>query len=326
MDVFLTGGTGFIGSYVAMALLKHHHKVTILARNPDKVPALKALQGLEIIGGDITDRPLLAKLVQGKDACIHVALNYTKQTGWEVLLDDTLPTVYLSNAAAAAKVKHFIYTSSTSANDSLYMGPDEDREKSIRLVTSTTKQHPATFYGATKAASENYLTAQSHLSPMRMNIIRPGYAFGNPVVDGGSIQGDTRFHAIVKAAVRNEPISVVKHDGTQFIWGGDLASLYVAVLESTVNRKTYFGLSKNFVSWESIAHEAVMRCNSRSQVNVEDRGWSKEGVMWDVSDMKADFGLEFDPWTNIQGHLDYYRGLEVAKVRPGADSSAQTGR
>ena len=75
MKIFLTGGTGFIGSYVAMELVKHEHRVTILARNPDKVPELKKIEHIEII----------EKFIIGKDACILVALNYTKKTGWEVL-------------------------------------------------------------------------------------------------------------------------------------------------------------------------------------------------------------------------------------------------
>ena len=132
MNVFLTGGTGFIGSYVALELVKHGHHVTILARNRNKVPELTKISALEIVPGDITDRKLLEQLVAGKDACILVALNYTKKTGWEVLLDDTLPTVFLSDAAAQAKVKHFIYTSSTAANDSLYMGARDEAEKDLK--------------------------------------------------------------------------------------------------------------------------------------------------------------------------------------------------
>jgi UDP-glucose 4-epimerase len=102
---------------------------------------------------------------------------------------------------------------------------------------------------------------------------------------------------------------VTKNDGTQFIWAGDLAKLYVKVLHSTVNRKTYFGLSKNFVSWHAIAEEVVKRCNSKSPVHLEDKGWSDEGLYWDVFDMKKDFGLEFDPWEKIVEHLDYYINL-----------------
>jgi UDP-glucose 4-epimerase len=310
MNVFLTGGTGFIGSHVTMELVKHGHKVTILARNQNKVPELKKISALEIVQGDITDTKLLEKLVAGKDACILVALNYTKQIGWEVLLDDTLPTVFLSDAAARAKVKHFIYTSSTAANDSLYMGERDEAERDLKSVTSTTKQHPATFYGATKAASENYLTAQSHLSPMRVNIIRPGYVFGNPVINGGSTQGDTRFRDIVRKAVQNQPISVIKNDGTQFIWAGDLAKLYVQVLHGAMNRKTYLGLSRKFVSWYDIARAAVERSGSRSSVQLEDKGWSDDGLYWDVSDIKKDFGFEFDPWEKILEHVDYWIELE----------------
>ncbi|MBN2002078.1 MAG: NAD(P)-dependent oxidoreductase [Anaerolineae bacterium] len=307
MKVLLTGGTGFIGSYVALELANRDHEVTILARNAHKVPALRKIARIEIFEGSITDRKLLERLVIGQDACIHLALNYTSRVGWEVLMDDTLPTVFLASAAAQAQVKHFIYTSSTAANDSLYMGGASEEEAAIKTVTTSTKPHPATFYGATKAASENYLIAQSHDSTMRVNIIRPGYTFGNPVVPSASTQGDIRFRNIVQAARENRPIHVIKNDGTQFIWAGDLAKLYLAVLESKVNRKTYFGLSKTFVAWHAIAQEAIRQCSSKSPIEVEDKGWSDAGLYWDVSDMKKDFGLEFDPWEKIVEHITYYK-------------------
>jgi UDP-glucose 4-epimerase len=306
MNIFLTGGTGFIGSYVALEMAAQGHRVTILARNPGKVPALAEIPNVEIVPGAIADRPLLAELVKGRDAVIHVAVDYTKQTGWEVLLDDTLPSVYLSDMAAAAGVRHFIYTSSTAVNDSLYTGGGSAPEEKIKLCTAATKQRPATFYGATKAASENYLIAQSYLSPMRVNIIRPGYTFGVPALPGGSIKKDTRVRGIVHAAVANESITLTQNDGTQFIFAGDLAKLYTAVLNSNVNRKTYYGLSRDFISWDAIAQEAVNRSGSRSEVILEDKGWNADPQMWDVSDMKKDFGLEFDAWPAMQAYLDYW--------------------
>ena len=313
MNIFLTGGTGFIGSHVAVALANQGHRVTILARNVNKVPEFLKMPHFEIVQGDITDTLLLERLVQEQDACILVALNYTKRTGWEVLQEDTFPTVFISDMAVKANVKHFIYTSSTSANDSLYLGGRDDLDVPIKIVTSTTKQRPATFYGATKAASENYLMAQSYVSPMRVNIIRPGYTFGNPVVKGASTEADIRFQAIVKAAVENQPIHLIKNDGTQFIWAGNLARLYLEVLNSQVNRKTYFGLSRNFVSWDAVAREAIKRSNSKSRVELEDKGWAEGGLSWDVSDMKKDFGLEFDAWEKISEHLDYYIDLEGSR-------------
>lgn len=313
MKIFLTGGTGFIGSYVALELAKKGHEVTILARNENKVPALKNIEKINIVQGDLSDHDLIKKLIEGKDAVILVALKYTKNTGWEVLSDDTLANVRISDIAAAAGVKHFIYTSSTAANDHVYMVEQNKIDGLIKIVGSSSKQHPATFYGATKAATENFLMAQSYLSNMRINIVRPGYVFGNPVIEGGNTQADSRFGDIIKSALKNETIDVVKTDGTQFIWAGDLAKLYIAILNSDVNRKTYFGLSKIFVSWEDIAHETIKRCNSSSVVKVEDKGYCEDVTFFDVSDMKNEFGLEFDPWNKIKEHIDYYIELYKAK-------------
>jgi len=51
MNVFLTGGTGFIGSHVAMELVRHGHTVTILARNPGKVPGLMKIDRISLAEG-----------------------------------------------------------------------------------------------------------------------------------------------------------------------------------------------------------------------------------------------------------------------------------
>ncbi len=305
MNVFLTGGTGFIGSYVAMELLKNNHHVTILARNKNKVPALNQLDNVEVVEGDLSDFKLIESMLARKDACIHVALKYTKRTGHEVLMDDTVPTVKMSDMAANAGVKHFIYTSSTAAHDALYMGGIDQGIAPGNTISTTSKSFPATFYGATKTASENYLMAQSFQSPMRVNIIRPGYTFGNPVIDGSSMQSDSRVYDIVEAAKQNKDIPITKYDGTQFIWAGDLARLYIEVLHSELNRQTYFGLSRKFTSWYDIAEQVIKLTGSRSQIQVEDQGWDENGLCWDVSAMKNDFGLEFDSWSALCDHLAY---------------------
>ena len=166
MNIFLTGGTGFIGSYVTMALVEQGHNVTILARNPQKVPALAAIPHIELVQGNLDDLDSFEQWLTGKDACIHVALNYTKRTGWEVLKDDTLPTVFMADMAAKTGVKHFIFTSSTAANDNVYT-PGADIDDDFKgVVYTSTKPHPATFYGATKAASEQFLIAQSYQSDL----------------------------------------------------------------------------------------------------------------------------------------------------------------
>jgi UDP-glucose 4-epimerase len=264
------------------------------------------MAGIEVVEGDLNNFDLIKRHLDGKDACIHIALKYTKKTGYEVLMDDTASTVKMSDMAVNAGVRHLIYTSSTAVNDSLYAGGPDQMTVPDNCVTALTRQLPATFYGATKAACENYLMAQSFLSSMRVNIVRPGYTFGNPVIEGASIQSDRRFRDIVDAAMENRPITVIKNDGTQFIWAGDLAKLYLEVLHGRLNRRTYFGLSGNFTSWQAIAEQAVEMTGSGSEIRVEDKGWGETGLVWDVSDMQKDFGLKFDAWDKIIDHLAYF--------------------
>jgi dTDP-4-dehydrorhamnose reductase len=85
------------------------------------------------------------------------------------------------------------------------------------------------------------------------------------------------------------------------------------VLHGNMNRKTYLGLSRKFVSWHDIAQAAVEKTGSKSRVELVDKGWEENGLYWDVSEMKKDFGLEFDPWKRILEHLDYYIALESGR-------------
>ena len=50
MQVFLTGATGFIGSAVLDAMIKGGHRVTALARDPEKAERLLAKGATPIIG------------------------------------------------------------------------------------------------------------------------------------------------------------------------------------------------------------------------------------------------------------------------------------
>jgi UDP-glucose 4-epimerase len=197
-------------------------------------------------------------------------------------------------AAEAAGVKQFLYTSSTAA-----VG------KFRRKMTETIDLSPVDLYGATKAASEAFLLGFAAKAKIRCNIIRPGYTFGNPAFPDGVTQPDKRFKEIVTAAKKNEPIPVTKHDGTQFIWAGDLAKLYNAVLKSDMNRRTFFGLSSEFVTWEAVAQKSIGITGSKSKVMVEDKGWDENPMLFDLSLIKKEFGLEFVASPEIAKHLEY---------------------
>ena len=293
MKIFVTGGSGFIGHWVVKELLEQGHSLRLLIRNTEKIPSLKTTPGVEIIEGTLYDQPIIEKALRGCDACVHLALGWG-ETPTTMLQKDTAVTVFMAEAAEKAGLKQFLYTSSTAA-------VGEFRHN----MTESIDPRPVDLYGATKAASEAYLLGFAAKAKMRCNVIRPGYTFGNPAFPDGVTQPDKRFNTLVSAALKNEPIKVTKHDGTQFIWAGDQAKLYAAVLRSGFNRRIFFGLAKEFVTWEAIAHKAVEITGSKSEIVVEDKGWDEKPTLFNVDAIKKEFTLEFVGSPEITKHLEF---------------------
>jgi UDP-glucose 4-epimerase len=291
MKIFMTGATGFIGSYVAYRLLQAGHELVIIARNPDKTRALSSHPRVRRVDATLYDYALIRERLEGCEACVHVALGWG-DTPVSMLETDTLATVSLLEACAQRGVKHFIYTSSTAALGGFWSRMSE--ADPIR---------PSDYYGATKAASEAYVMAVGAKTAMRCNVIRPGYTFGNPVVEGAPTQPDKRFNEIVKRAVAGQEIRLKKGDGTQFVWAGDLARLYQAVLDGSQTREVYFGLATPFVTWQAVAEEAVRLTGSKSKVVTE--GEPGAPCLFDLSKIREHFGLEFSSAQHITEHLQY---------------------
>lgn len=302
MEIFLTGGTGFIGSYVTERLLRNGHCLTILARNPQKVKGFVDHPQIRFIHGKLSDHEKIEASMSGCEACIHIALGWG-ETAREMLLEDTLNSVFLFECAARNGVAYFIYTSSTAAIGEFIPRMDEN-----------VKTMPSDYYGATKAASENYLMAVSVKTGMRSIIIRPGYTFGNPVVSGAPMQPDSRFRVMIKKALNDETIRVVENDGTQFIWAGDLASLYESALESSYNRQIYFGLGREFVTWEEIAKKVIETTCSSSKIITEDYGYRETPYLFDLRKIERDFGFSFTCREKIIEHIRYIQTLFTSSI------------
>jgi nucleoside-diphosphate-sugar epimerase len=105
MHVFLTGGTGLIGSAVLTALLDDGHTVSALARSDDSAARLRRA-GAAVVRGDLTDGRLLAEAAGSTDGFVHTASpgNESSAAADEVLLDAVLP-------ALAGSGKPYVHTS-----------------------------------------------------------------------------------------------------------------------------------------------------------------------------------------------------------------------
>lgn len=292
MKIFVTGATGFIGSYVAHALMQKGHQIVAFCRNPQKIPSWVNNPKISFVQGELQQTNLFAPALRGCEVCVHIALGWGDEP-LTMLQNDTLPSVTLLQAAAENGCVQFIYTSSTAAMGQMRPVMDE----SVRCI-------PQDLYGATKSASESFVLGFGK-SNMRRNIVRPGYTFGNPVVPDAFTQPDERFRKIARLALQNLPIELIKHDGTQFAWAGDLARLYVALVEGNCNEQVYLGLSNQWVSWEQVAKETCALCNSKSQIVLKDLGWGKDPIVFSVDKMQRELGISYQAYPALTEHIQW---------------------
>lgn len=224
MKVFVTGGAGFVGRWVADALLKAGHQVTVFdnlsAGYKDFVP-----DGARLVVGDLLDKNLAVHL-KGHEAVIHLAA----KTVVPESVKDPFPTinvnlfggVNLIEAMRKVGVKKIVF-SSTAA---VYGQPK-------RLnVREDDPKFPVNPYGASKLAFEALLHSYHHNYGWDVTMFR----YFNPYGPYDLHRPET--HAIanfIKATLTGKPLPLY--------WGGkqkrdffyieDIAKAHVLGLKQT---------------------------------------------------------------------------------------------
>ena len=211
MQVFLTGATGYIGSAVLDAMIKGGHRVTALARDPEKAERLQA-RGATTIIGELGLPKTYVPAVKAADAVVHTAKESSprgveKERG---ALDIMIGA--LNEASRAdGKPRVFIYTSGI-----WVLG------RSVKSAEEDAPLDPPAYVEWRPAHEEKVLSAAAAL--LRTVVVRPGIVYGG----GRGIVSD-----LIKDAL-NGLIRVVGPGKNRWpcIYDHDLAELYVKILES----------------------------------------------------------------------------------------------
>lgn len=207
----VTGGAGFIGSNIVHALVERGDKVRVLDNlatgREANIAELVAAGKVEFIRGDITDKALVARAVQGIDYVFHQAAIPSVPRSIEDPVNCDLAnvhgTVVVLDAAHKAKCKRVVFAASSSA-----YGEKAPGEAKVE----TMMPDPLSPYAVAKLACENYLRVFHHVHGLETVGLRYFNVFG-PRQDPKS-QYAAVIPNFVGAALRNEPATVYG-DGKQ---------------------------------------------------------------------------------------------------------------
>lgn len=143
--VFLTGGSGFIGSHLAERLVNDGFQVRALVRRSADTSLLR-LVGVDTVPGDLSDAPALQEALADCSHVYHLAAKTTtsRSTRNEYYLVNVQGTENLCRAAVNANVERFVHGSSAGIYGLFLDAP----------VDETSKANPNSFYRHSKHLAE----------------------------------------------------------------------------------------------------------------------------------------------------------------------------
>ncbi|HET7424372.1 MAG TPA: NAD(P)-dependent oxidoreductase [Gemmatimonadales bacterium] len=174
MKLLVTGGTGFIGSHLAEAGRRRGAEVVVLGLTdrPEEQANTELLrrQGIEVLGGSITDEALCRRAVQGATHVFHLAVAM-REGGKR---DDFFESVNLEGtrrlleASVAEGVQRFVYCSTIGIFGHRVPG----------VTTEATPLAPGNIYERTKVSAEALVREVGAGRGLPYVILRPADVYG----------------------------------------------------------------------------------------------------------------------------------------------------
>lgn len=228
--VIVTGGGGFIGSYIVDALL-NNNKVTIIDNfSTGKIENLKnpTHKNLKIINGDLNNVDL-NKILKNKDYLFHLAamasVPLSVENPEKCNNDNVVATVKLLKACINNNIKKIIFSSSSAVYGQNSNTPLKESEALM----------PTSPYAASKASCELYIKSFYESYGLNYTILRYFNVFG-PKQDKNS-QYAAVIPKFISAIIDNKQ-PVIYGNGEQtrdFVYVKNIVNANIAACESEFN-------------------------------------------------------------------------------------------
>jgi nucleoside-diphosphate-sugar epimerase len=275
MKVFLTGGSGYIGSAVALALKKAGHDVLALVRSEAKGKTLKAAGG-KLVVGDLANPAGYAGAAWGRGAFVHVAQDYSANG---VELDRK--TIQSARDLLRGQVgATFIYTSGCWVQGATEGVADEQ-----------TPLKPAKMVGWRPANEQ--LALDMAKDGIRSVVVRPAIVYGGAK---GGIPA-TFFGTALKHGAAQTVGEGANH--WPLVHVDDLAELYVRLVERAPAGSVYYASDASRLTQREIAEAASRAAGKDGKVAAQQPDGSPyhEALTLDqrISSEKARNDLDWRP-------------------------------
>lgn len=238
MKYLITGGAGFIGSHLADFLTSKKYKVVavdnLLLGKIKNVDHLRNNANFEFIKEDLLNINELKKIFQENnfDVVFHLAANSDIQNSAknpQIDLNNTFKTTWNTlECCRLFSVNKFIFASSSA----IYGNIHEE------LTENFGPLFPISYYGASKLASEAFISACTYMNDIQAWIIR----FPNVV-------GERATHGVIYDFIKklkNNPKKLeILGDGSQkkpYLYVKDLIEAMFFVYQNTKDRLNYYNV------------------------------------------------------------------------------------
>jgi len=250
MNIFMTGATGFVGSFLAEALLNKNHKVRCLVRKESNLRWIADLD-VECHYGSLFDKDSLKRGIEDCELIIHVAAITKARTEEEYFKANFDGTKNLVDVCKENpdRIKRFVNIGSQTA-----VGPSP----TIIPIDETYEPNPLTYYGKSKLAAEQYVMQAAKSLPVTN--LRPSAVYGPRDTD------ILEFFRTVKMGIIPKLGGIDKY--LSLIHVRDLARAVIMSMDKAKTKgKTYFVANEKPYAWKEVAN-ATLRVLGKKGIHI----------------------------------------------------------